>query len=59
MAFLSSGELYALTDNEAGVDLPADLGPWTMSRSVTLQAHDPDEQTAISLIRAHGFCCFE
>lgn len=57
--FSSADKLYALAGDDAGADLPAELGPWIRTRHVTLQADVSDERTAISLIREHGFCCFE
>lgn len=52
-------ELYALTGDSDGSNLPAHLGPWSKRQSVTLCALDADEQKAIELITEHGYCCFD
>ena len=52
-------DMWALTDDEAGHGLPADLGPWTFRKRLTLDGASPDEAEALQLIRDHGFCCFD
>ncbi len=60
-AWLFSGpdRLHALTIDEQGDNLPAELGPWTPVRRYALDATAADEKDAISLICEHGYCCFE
>ena len=57
--FSNSDQLHALTIDERGDNLPAELGPWTPVRFYSLGSEAPDEQEAIALLDAHGFCCFE
>ncbi len=52
-------EMWALTDDETGQVLPADLGPWVLRKSMAMTGSDPDEAEALDLIREHGFCCFD
>ena len=52
-------EMWALTGDETGHGLPADLGPWTFRKRLTLDGSNPDEAEALQLIRDHGFCCFD
>ena len=56
--FSAPEQLWALTRDQDGANLPADLGPWHMTRPVTLQGDSADEQQAIAFITEHGFCCF-
>lgn len=53
------GSLYALTNHREGGNLPEDLGPWKVLRSVRLEGSSVDEQEAIALINEHGYCCFD
>jgi len=50
---------YAVTRDEDGANLPLDLGPWTRRQSVTLSHDTFDEREAITLIKTHGYCCFD
>jgi len=52
-------DMWALTDDEIGHGLPADLGPWTFRKRLTIDGARPDEAEALRLIREHGFCCFD
>jgi hypothetical protein len=56
--FAGTGGLWALCGNERGEGLPADLGPWTFRKAVTLGSDGEDERQARALIGEHGFCCF-
>ena len=51
--------MWALTDDETGQSLPADLGPWTLRKRLTVDGTNPDEAEALRLIHEHGFCCFD
>ena len=55
--FAGAGGLMALCAEADGVSLPAEHGPWTRVRQVTLD--HADEEEARRLIREHGFCCFD
>lgn len=57
--YRNSDTLHALTSADDGGNLPDDLGPWTLIGPVTLDHGGEDEDKAISLIAAHGYCCFE
>jgi hypothetical protein len=58
--FSNSDRLHALTIDEQGSNLPAELGPWTPVRPYALDAAAAaDEQEAVALIAQHGYCCFE
>ena len=48
----------ALTNDEQGAKLPADLGPWRRASTLTLLHEQADEREAMCLIAEHGFCCF-
>lgn len=50
--------LHALTNDASGANLPEHLGPWLLQAIVLLDEYVEDESQAISLIHAHGFCCF-
>ena len=53
------GGLHALTSAKNGANLPGDLGPWKLLSPTILNEEADDEREAISLIIAHGYCCFE
>jgi len=57
--YRNSDTLHALTSVEDGGNLPDNLGPWTLIDPVTLDHGGEDEDQAIWLIGAHGYCCFE
>ncbi|ATY31161.1 hypothetical protein [Sphingomonas psychrotolerans] len=57
--FSNSDRLHALTIDEQGSNLPAELDPWTLVRFHSLDGTAADEQEAIALIEEHGYCCFE
>lgn len=51
-------DMWALTDDQAGHGLPADLSPWTFRKHLTIDGTSPDEAEALRLIRDQSFCCF-
>lgn len=57
--FIGAGGLWALSSDEAGTHLPADLGPWQYLKTVMLTGVDAEEREAEGLIRQHSFCCFD
>jgi hypothetical protein len=57
--YTGPGALRALTNEPAGANLPADLGPWGLVRFVRFEGSAPDEREAIALVQEHGYCCFE
>lgn len=56
--FKSGDQLWALTGESSGAQLPAHLGRWSLHKAVELSGDADDERQAIELIEAHGFCCF-
>ncbi len=52
-------DLHALTSDEDGANLPAELGPWTLVGVAELLDRGEDEQDAALLVNEHGYCCFE
>ena len=57
--FVGADDLWALTDDETGANLPEEHGPWRRLKSILLTGGEPDEQEAEALIREYGYCCFE
>lgn len=57
--FVGADDLWALTADETGANLPDDHGPWRRLKSILLTGSEPDEQEAEALIREYGYCCFE
>jgi len=57
--FVGADNLWALSSDEAGANLPDEHGPWRRLKSILLIGGEPDEQEAEALIREYGYCCFE
>jgi hypothetical protein len=57
--FKSGDELWALTGERSGAQLPAHLGPWNLHKEVEMFGDADDEREAMGLIEKHGFCCFD
>jgi len=57
--FVGAADLWAITLQEDGGNLPPDHGPWRYLRSVRLEGRDPDEREAELLVTAYGYCCFQ
>jgi hypothetical protein len=57
--FVGAKGLWALSGDEAGEWLPAELGPWTFRKTATLTGVGEDEREAEALISEHGYCCFD
>ena len=49
----------ALTCDQAGSNLPTDIGPWRAALTLVLGSDREDEREATRLISEFGFCCFE
>lgn len=56
--FKATSGLWALTGESSGAKLPEHFGPWTLHREVDLPGTAEDGREAITLIEAHGYCCF-
>jgi hypothetical protein len=57
--FVGADGLWALSGDKSGDCLPADLGPWTFRKTVTLDGKEDDQREAEALVREHGFVCFD
>jgi hypothetical protein len=57
--FIGAGNLWAISAQEDGANLPGDHAPWRYLKAVMLTGTDPDEREAQALVESHGFCCFK
>jgi hypothetical protein len=57
--FVGADDIWALTDDKSGANLPAEHSPWRLLKPILLTGSEPDEQEAAALIREYGYCCFE
>ena len=57
--FIGADDLWALTGDETGANLPDENAPWRLLKPILLTGSEPDEQEAAALIRQYGYCCFE
>jgi len=56
--FVGADDLWAITLQEDGGNLPTADGPWRFLRSTRLQGYDADEREAERLVAKAGYCCF-
>jgi hypothetical protein len=57
--FVGAADLWAISAQEDGANLPADHAPWRPLKSVVLTGAEPDEKEAQRLVVEQGFCCFK